>query len=62
MLKPEKCGGDLVSTFSYIARGMRAGDIQPCPWCGKQVKLRHPFNRAEIGAYLQIPMHNRSKT
>jgi hypothetical protein len=52
-----KCGGQIIT--GTFARG-RAGQRVECPWCGKPVQLRQPFNAAATSYYVQLPRHNRA--
>lgn len=62
-----RCGGDFFAPWSASFSSERAagipirpGSLVACPYCGKTVKLRLPFNAADRSAYVQIPRHNRA--
>jgi hypothetical protein len=49
--KPAQCGGQLQPSSLG-----RPGDCVACPFCGKAVKLRRPFNGNNTG-WVQVPRH-----
>lgn len=55
---PTFCGGS-IETRTLVAG--RAGERVPCPFCGKVVLLRAPFNAAANGYYVQIPRHHKGQ-